>query len=226
MNTTTEPTPAKRRRSAPVLWGSGALAAAVLVLGVSGTLSSWTSAILTNGDNHAGTTGAVALQETGPDGTGAAFTCTTATSTDNTASCDQINKYGNGGVEDTTLQPGDSISTSVTLKNTGSGDATTFTMAPGTCSSVYNTGSQLGATPAAGDDLCTELQVAVACTGDATLTVAATNLAAFATTHTLATGLPSGGSTTCTFTVSLPADAPSRFSGQTATQPIVWTLSA
>lgn len=223
---TTEPTPAKRRRSAPVLWGSGALAAVVLVLGVSGTLSSWTTAILTNGDNHVGSTGAVALQETGPDATGAAFTCTTETSADNTASCDQINKYGDGGVADTTLQPGQSISTSVTMTNTGSGDAATFTMTPGTCTSLYNTGSRIGTAPAVADDLCGELQVAVECTGDATLSVAATSLAAFATEHTLATGLASGASTTCTFTVSLPADAPSRFSGQTATQPIVWTLSA
>ncbi|MBN9618439.1 MAG: hypothetical protein J0H43_01700, partial [Actinobacteria bacterium] len=217
----------RRRRTAPLVWAAGAVAAAVLVLGVTGTLSSWTSAILTNGSNQVGSGASVILSETGPGSTGTATTCTTAGTVDNTASCTQINKYGDAGVLDTTMSPGGSISTTVSLTNTGSGAATTFTMAPGACTSVYNTGSNSGSAPAAGDDLCSQMQVAVTCTG-ATLTVAATTLDAFATNspYTLTGGLASGAAASCTFTVSLPSTTPANYSGQTVTQPIVWTLSA
>jgi hypothetical protein len=225
MNNQTTDNHRKRRRFAPLIWVSGGLAAVLMVLGVSGTLSDWTSAVISNDSNSAGTTSSVVLEETGVDGAGAAATCTTANTVDNTYTCSQINKYGDGGALDTTLAPGDSISSTVTLANTGSGDASTFTMIPGPCTSEYNTGVHVGNPPASGDDLCGQLQVAVACTGDATLTVAATSLATFAATHTLATGLASGETTSCEFTVSLPSTTPSNYSGQTVTQGIDWTIS-
>lgn len=220
--------PPSRRRFAPILWISGAVAAAVLVLGVNGTLASWSTAVLTNGNNQAGSAASVILAESGPDGTGTSTTCTTAGTASNTATCDQINKYGNGGVLDTSMSPGDSINTAVTLTNSGSGDAATFTVAPSSCASLYNTGSKSGTAPAAADDLCSQLQVAVACTGGATLTLPATSLAAFATggPYTLTAGLASGATASCTFTVSLPAATAANYSGQTATQPVVWTLTA
>jgi hypothetical protein len=229
MQRMSQPTPEKtRRRSAPLIWIGGLLAAVLLVLGVSGTLSTWTAAILTNDSNQAGTTAAVVLEETGPDAAGATVTCTTAGTTTNTATCSQINKYGDAGALVTTLQPGDSISTAVQLTNTGSGDATSFTMTPGACGSVYNTGSQSGSTPAGADDLCTQLQVSVTCTGGATLSTGPVSLAAFQASgpYTLGTGLASGATATCTFTVSLPGTTPANFSGQTATQSIQWQLSA
>lgn len=220
--------PRSRRRFAPILWISGALAAVILVLGINGTLASWTQAILTNGNNQVGSAASVVLSETGPDGTGTSTTCTTAGTASNTATCSQINKYGDGGVLDTTLSPGASINTTVTLTNTGSGPASTFTMAPGACSALYNTGSNSGTAPAAGDNLCSQLQVAVACTGGATLTVPATSFDAFASggPYTLTTGLASGATTSCTFTVSLPSTTAANYSGQTVTQAIVWTLTA
>ena len=44
-------------------WISGVLAAGLLVLGASGTLSSWTAAILQNNTNSVATSNAVVLQE-------------------------------------------------------------------------------------------------------------------------------------------------------------------
>lgn len=212
----------KRRRAVPVLWISGAAAAALLVLGVTGTLSSWSSAILTNGNNSVSSKAAVSLDETGPGSDGNSVTCTTSTTADNTASCDQINKYGNGGAT-ATLDQGDTATTTVTLTNSGTGDATSFTMTPGNCTSANTSGT---GTPAA--DLCGEMQVAVSCTGSVTLTVSAQSLADFEANgaYDFSAGLASGASTTCAFTVTLPDNAPAAVSGETATQPIVWTLSA
>ncbi|RNM13265.1 hypothetical protein [Nocardioides pocheonensis] len=221
-------TPDERRRRAGLLWACGVVAAAIMVLAVNGTLSSWSAAILTNDSNTAESTTSVVLEESGPDSAGNPTTCTTSGTAANTATCSTINKYGDGGVAATgltALSPGDSISTIVTLTNTGSGDASTFTLTPGACSSVYNSGSQSGNTPAVGDDLCTQLKVAVSCTGS-TLTVAATPLTTLAANgpYTLTTGLASGASATCTFTVSLPAATPANYSGQTVTQGLTWEI--
>ena len=215
----------ERRRRAGLLWACGVVASATLVLAVNGTLSSWTAAILTNDSNSAGSAASVVLKEAGPDSAGSATTCTTSGTAGNTATCSTINKYGNGGVAATALAPGGSISTTVTLTNTGSSDASTFTLTPGACSSVYNSGSQNGNAPAVGDDLCSQLTVAVSCTGS-TLTVAATTLADLAAhgAYTLTTGLASGASATCAFTVSLPVATPANYSGQTVTQGLAWEI--
>lgn len=223
-----EGTPTAERRRTKVLAVSGAIAAAVLVLGVNGTLSSWTAAIINNNSNTADSGTSVVLTESGPDNTGATTSCTTAGDADNVATCSTINKYGDGGVAAagaTALTPGDSISTTVTLKNTGSADASTFTLTPAACTSVYNAGSQQGDPPAAADDLCSQLTVAVTCTGS-TLTVAATSLADFQTAgpYALLTGLASGATATCTFTVALPSDAPANYAGQTVTQALQWEI--
>lgn len=222
-----------RRKSTAWLWIGGALAALVLVLGVSGTLSSWTEAILTNDDNTADAAAAVVLEETGPDGLGGTATCTTSGTATNTATCSSVNKYGDAGVTaagGTALQPGDTVSTTVTLTNTGPGDASTFTLTPSACGSTYNTGAQQNDPPAAGDDLCTQLEASVTCVDDAAtpatvLTVAATKLSVLSGAQTITGGLTSGSAVTCTFTVSLPATTPANYSGQTVEQDLTWTIS-
>src|SRR5205085_3296114 len=127
----------------------GSIAAVVLVLGVSGTLSSWTSALITNDDNSAGATASyLALVET--DGT---HTCDTTTAPNNTvASCSSINKYGGNS----TMSPGDSEVVDVTFTNPGTAAGNTFSYAPGSCSPTNGTG---------GVDLCADgdLTVTVAC---------------------------------------------------------------
>ncbi len=222
-----------RRRATPLLWISGALASLVLVLGVSGTLSSWTEAILTNDDNTADAAAAVVLEETGPDGLGGTATCTTSGTTSNTATCSTVNKYGDAGVTATgatALEPGDSTTTTVTLTNTGPGDASTFTLTPAACASTYTSGAQQGDPPAVGDDLCSQLEAAVSCVDDAAtpatvLTVAATKLSVWSGAETITGGLTSGSAVTCTFTVSLPAATPANYSGQSVAQDLAWTIS-
>ena len=84
-----EPSPLKKKRFAPVVWGASALAAAVLVLGVTGTLSSWTTAVIGNTDNSVASTKAVSLSES----SGGTQCVDTADTNDNTAQCTTINKY-------------------------------------------------------------------------------------------------------------------------------------
>lgn len=216
-----------RRRRGFVLAAAGAVSAVVLALGISGTLSSWTEAVLGNDDNHADSATSVVLEETGPGAT----TCTTSGTASNTATCSTINKYGDDGAAATgvtALEPGDSISTTVTLTNTGSGDAATFTLTPGACSATYHSGTNSGQAPAPLDDLCSQLTVAVSC-DDAgavnVLSVAAVALGTFSGAQTITGGLGSGDAVDCTFTVALPAATAANYGGQTVAQDLVWRIS-
>ena len=91
----------KRRRNAPLVWGSSILAAGVLILGVNGTLSTWTKAVIDNNNNSVAATGAVSLIETGPGSSG--VTCNTADDADNSVTCSGINKFGGIGASSTAL---------------------------------------------------------------------------------------------------------------------------
>lgn len=219
----------------PLLWASGAAAAALLVLGVNGTLSSWSSAIITNGNNDVASAKSVALSETGGDGTNGA-SCDTAASTNNTASCTTVNKYGGvaGGGSETGaydassnktgfLAPGDSRSATVTMANDGTGSGE-LTLVPGSCSHVVNDAT--GGDTTADYDLCTQIKVAVSCTNGYTFAAAPLADITYANATLDVGALDAGDSTDCTFTVNLPANTPSGYSNQLASQSLVWTLTA
>ena len=221
----------RRGAGAPVLLCS-ALAVAVLVLGASGTLSSWSQAIVNNSNDSVATATAVILQEIGPDGT-AAHTSQTCRSSDtpatNSSTCTTINTYG--GVS-SPLVPGGSQTTDVTFTNLGSANASGFALAPGTCTSSPSSGTP---TPT---NLCTasgELTIAVSCSAGATYSAAAawTDLGYAAgvaptvtKTHAVAAGdLNAGAVWSCRFTATLSATASVLDQGVTLTQPLTWTLT-
>ncbi len=213
------------RRVVPLVWAASALAALMLVLGVNGTLSSWTSAIVVNKDNQVGTIQAVVLTESGLDGTGSAATCASSGNATNSYNCTQINKYGNGGVKQLNLAPGQSVTSSVSLTNTGGLAASSLTLAAGSCASAFQ--SPLTGTPGTPNTLCEALTVAVSCTGNATMTISAVALSAFTGgSFNVGGGLAHGGSTTCVFTVALSGAASPLVAGQTATQDLTWTLAS
>ncbi|HWU32151.1 MAG TPA: hypothetical protein VN108_04710 [Marmoricola sp.] len=223
----------RRRRSAPLLWGSGAVAAAVLVLGVNGTLSSWTSAIITNNNNSVASASSLALVETQTTPTGNSTICDTAAAVDgtNAVTCAGINKYG--GIGDTSgttgfstdasgvpLAPGGSQSVTVNLKNDGTG-AGSLTLAAGSCvNHAYPDSTGANTTTY---NLCNEMQLSVSCDGPATFAEYTGTVGAF-TGGTIGP-LAATASTNCTFTVSLPSDAPSGFASQYLTQAMTWTLA-
>ncbi|NGZ99684.1 hypothetical protein G5V59_02875 [Nocardioides sp. W3-2-3] len=132
-----------KRGSGTVLAVAGAAAAVVLVLGTSGTLASWTSAVLGNDTDTVATAKAVVLAET--DGTS---TCRSSDQVSNVATCSTINKYGGTA---SPLMPGGSRTIDVTFTNLGAANGATFALAPGTCSQSPTAGS---GTPAA-TNLCT-----------------------------------------------------------------------
>lgn len=200
----------RRRRAVPLLWLSGAFAAILLVLGVNGTLSSWTTAVISNNTNTVKAADAVVLTET--DGTN---TCVSTDNNDgsNSFTCSTINKYGGTA---TPLTPGATQSVTVTMTNTGTASGG-LTLAPGTC--VKSAGSA-----AATQSICNVATVSIKCTLPSTLdtTSSPVVLSAFGS-QTVGT-LAAAASTQCTFKVTVPANASPQIAGQVATQPLVWTL--
>jgi hypothetical protein len=221
----TEPTDAARtegdagRRRASLLWAGGAIAAALLILAVNGTLSSWTTAIIDNGNNDVAVTGAVALVETGPDGT---TTCDTGTSATNQVGCDTINKYGGTA---SALDPDgtNSRTVSVNLRNTGTvaGNLVLSTDACVSSAAVGSTGAD-----AAGHPVCDKVTVGVTCSAPATLDTTATPDVLSAFDGGAVGTLAAGADTDCVFTLTLPSDTPSSYASQVAAQVLHWTLTA
>ncbi|MGC4112630.1 MAG: hypothetical protein QM747_19830 [Nocardioides sp.] len=217
----------RSRKAVALLWVGGVVAATLVVLGVNGTLSSWTQAIITNPNNTAATNGAPILQETQ-----GANTCLSSSSATNVSTCTTINKYGGTA---SPLSPGTSQTADVTFTNVGAVKGSTFTLTSGACTQNPTAGT--GTPPA--NNLCTngDLTIAVSCSPGTTysagsawtdLVATATSPATFAAgaglTHT--TGLAAGASATCRFTVALGSGAGVLDQGIVVTQPLTWTLTA
>jgi hypothetical protein len=212
------------RRRQTALWGSGAVAAVVLVLGVSGTLSSWTSAVIGNDTNTVATADAVILREVS-----GANTCLSSSGAANSYTCSTINKYGGTS---SPLAPGGSQSTDVVFSNVGSASASSFVLTTGSCSQTPTAGT--GTPPAA--NVCTsgELTVAVSCSSGSAysagsawvdLVSAAGAPGSIAGTLTHTATLAPGSSFTCRFTIALSGSASVLAQGITASQPLTWTLN-
>jgi hypothetical protein len=232
MSTTAPAAHRGRRRFLPLVWAASAFAAVVLVLGVNGTLSAWTSAIVTNDTNTVATANALILKEVGPDGTAAhtSQTCYSSTGSGNTYTCSTINKYGG---TTTPLTPGASQTSDVTFTNVGGAEGASFKLQAGACTQTPN--ANAGATPPI-NNLCTatgELTVAVSCSDGATYTAGSawTDLkytagpAAGINTLTHTASLAPNASWTCRFTTALNANASVTDQGITVSQPLTWTLA-
>lgn len=203
-------------RIAPLVWAGSLIATLLLTLGVNGTLSSWTSAVINNNTNTAATATAVILQETS-----GAVTCNSSDGTQtpvNSSTCTTINKYGG---TTSPMIPGGSQVTVVTFKNVGGLNASKFTLASGTCSSTPTTGTL---TP---DNLCataTDFTIKIECPTGTTIYVPGTPNA-ITNPLTISSGLAAGASVSCTITAAVPPGASVLAQGVTVTQPLTWTLT-
>ena len=215
----------RRRRFAPLALIAGVGATAALALSMTGTLSAFTAQITNNANTVSD--GTLVMTETQAVGQ----TTTTCNSTDtnsvavNSATCSTINKYG--GV--TTLVPGGTSSATVTIANTGTAAASSFTLAPLAC-------SQSGAVTGSATDLCNKLLLTVTKTvgGNTTTVVNGLTLDAFfaankigGTSGPVSLGsVAAGASQSFTFTVTLPAGLGNTYQGLGASQSLVWLFTA
>lgn len=215
------PTPAPRRRFTPIALVAGVAASAAIALSMTGTLSAFTAAI-TNSTNTAAS-GTLVMQEKNSDGT------VTCNSTDgganginvNAATCATINKYGGS----TTLVPGASSATTVTIANTGTVPANGFTLAAGTCTQGTN-----GTPNGNANDFCAKVSLVVTQkigAAAATTIINGTTLTALAgTTTTLGAPIAAGTVVTYSFTATLASAAGNTYQGLSASQPLTWQFTS
>lgn len=218
MSTPTDPT-TRRRRFTPVTVITGVLAAFLIALSGNPTMAGFVASI-TNDTNTAGT-GYLSMQEANGAGT------VLCNSTDgaggistNSATCSTINKYGGN----MSMVPGQSVTTPVTIKNTGNVAANTFTLTPGACTQTTQ-----GSVSGTATDLCAKLNIVIK---SGTTTVWSGTAAALATGGAIdlaALGLapvPAGNTVPFTVAVTLDASAGAAYQGLVASQPLTWTFGS
>lgn len=190
-------------------WVVPAVAASAAIfasLGV-GTLGAYTASI-TNDGNQAGA-GSLVMQETGPGADGQEVTCTSTDGEGNAASCTSINKYGG----DMAMVPGGEKTTTVTISNTGTVPAKSFTLAAGACSAAGNTA-----------DACGVMTVKIADGGSEIYSGTAADLAT--QSFNLTAPVDPGAERPFTVTVGLPESVGNDLQGGTILQPLTWTFQA
>lgn len=198
------PAPGRKRFSAVVI-GAGVVAAVALSLSFSGTLSAFTLSFLHS--TNTVSTASTSIEQRNADGS----TLSCAPDASGAASCSNTNLYSG-----MTLRPGDSASTTVTFKNTGSTTPTAFTFNPGACTT----------TPSSGTDLCDRVIVTMKWRS-ADVLPASTKPKAIAGTSVAVPNPPAPGeSYTAVVTVTLPTGSANDTSGLSLSQPITWTFTA
>ena len=207
-----------RRRFAPAALAAGVAASAAVALSMTGALGAFTAQI-TNSTNTAAT-GTLTMQETGGSSTCNSTDGSGNNVSTNTYSCTTINKYGGS----TTMIPGTPVATTITIKNTGTVAANTFTLTPNACTPGTN-----GSVNGSATDICSTMTVGVSETvGGATTTPVATKtLTAFNTAGAVTLpALAAGTVATFTFTVTLPLASGNTYQGLSVSQPLVWQFSS
>lgn len=214
---TPQPAPSRRRRlSLPVLLAGG-VASLILALGLSPTISAFTAQIKNTVDTAG--TGTLIMQETNADGSVVCTSTDGGSVSTNTATCATINKYGGT----LTMVPGQTVSTDVKIKNTGTADASAFTLTPGTCSQSAN-----GTPNGSATNLCSTMTLVVT---SGSTTVYSGTLQGFSSAVNLLTALgltsiPSGTTVPFTFAVTVPSTAGNNYAGLQVSQPLTWDFSS
>ncbi len=204
-----ENTSKKRKLSLPLIVAGG-VSSLVLALGMSPTFSAFTASIV-NTTNSAGA-GTLTMQETTTTGT--TVSCNSGLGS---ADCTTIDKFGGN----LAMYPGQSSTTGITIKNTGSVAATTFSLAPSTCTAtdvpaatVHGTGNP-----------CSLMTVNIT---SGTTSIYNGTLAGLASGGTIALTGPVavGASVPFTFVVTLPASADNTMQGRQAAMSLTWAFGA
>ena len=209
--------PVKRLRFAPVALIAGIFAAVLLSLSLTGTLSGFAASI-TNSSNTAAS-GTLVMQEQNANASVTCLSTDGGSVSTNSATCSTINKFGGS----TTMTPGVTVNTPITIKNTGTSAASTFTLTPGaTCTQSAN-GTQNGTAT----DLCSKMNLVIT---SGSTTVFSGALASFKGAAASAFSMPAapaaGASVPFNFAVTLDNSAGNTYQGLAASVPMTWTFTA
>jgi hypothetical protein len=207
--------PLKRLRFAPVALLAGIFAAVLLSLSLTGTLSGFAASI-TNSNNTAAS-GTLIMQEQNANASVSCLSTDGGSVSTNSATCSTINKFGGS----TTMTPGNTVNTPITIKNTGTAAASTFTLTPGAACTQSANGTSNGTAT----DLCAKMNLVVT-SGSAT--VFSGTLASFkgGATISLPTAPAAGTSIPFNFAVTLDSSAGNTYQGLAAAVPMTWTFTA
>lgn len=198
-----------RKKLVPIVLAGGLLAAGVLAASTTGTLGGFVATI-TNGSNTAAS-GVLTMRATS---SGSAATCDSTDGggvTVNAASCtlDEL-----GGANN--LKPGDTVATTVTIRNTGTVTASAFSLAGGDCTQSMN-----GAVNGTATDFCgLGLKIVSGAT-----TLYDGTFADFKAHPVNLSALGAGSTQTFAFTVSVP-DEDNTYQGLKASLPLTWTFNS
>ena len=206
-----------RLRTTPLAVVTGLVAAVLMALTMSGTMSAFTASI-TNSNNTA-TTGTLLMREVGTPGA----TCysngsdkASVSTTGNTATCTSNNKFSTAA-----LKPGEPTDTGIAIWNDGTLAASSFTLAAtGPCAP-----GKTGSTSGTASDICDKIRVLVVSSGVTHFDGTLTQLGASTTPITLPPAAASGKKDFL-FKTTLAAGASNDYQGLTATVPLTWTFTA
>jgi hypothetical protein len=213
-----ETTSRKRKLSLPLIVAGG-VSSLVLALGMSPTFSAF-SASIQNTVNTAGA-GALIMQETDSTGTILCNSTDGGSISTNAATCATINKYG-GNLN---MAPGQTVTTTINIKNTGTVGASSFALTPGACTQTTN-----GSNNGTATDLCSKINLLIK-SGSVTIfsgTATALNTGGVIDLdQKLAmSSIATGSSTPFTFAVTLDSSVGNTYQGLKVSQAMTWAFGA
>ena len=138
----------------------------------------------------------------------------------NSATCATINSYGGSMA----MVPGQTVTTALTIKNTGTVTASAFTLAGGTCTQSNN-----GSANGSANDLCSKINLVIK-SGSTTLFTGTAQ--AFATQNLninsllASAGVLPAAAVPFSFAVTLDSSAGNTYQGLKISQPLSWTFTA
>lgn len=209
---------ARRRGFAIPVIIAGALSSVLLAFSMTPTFSALAASIQ-NTVNTAGS-GTLIMQET--DSTGLILCNSTdgGSVSTNSATCATINSYGGNMA----MVPGQTVTTALTIKNTGTVTASAFTLAGGTCTQSSN-----GSANGSANDLCSKINLVIK-SGSTTLFTGTAQ--AFATQNLninsllASAGVLPAATVPFSFAVTLDSSAGNTYQGLKVTQPMTFTFGA
>jgi len=209
----------KRKLSLPLVLAGG-VSSLVLALGMSPTFSAFSASIL----NPTNTTGAGTLIMTETDsGTNICNSADSTSLATNSATCATINKYGGNLV----MVPGQTVNTTVNIKDTGTANASSFSLTPGICTQSAN-GNTSATAPT---DLCSKIKIVIT---SGTHEIFNGTAASFYTAGVIDVNIKLGASsivagaaaTPFIFAVTLDSSVGNPYQGLKVSQPLTWTFGA